>query len=608
MTINIQTMKRIYYLLFLLVSGWTLWSCANKAQGPTGGPKDETPPRVMRSIPENGAVNHTKKQIQIVFDENVTVEKVSENVIISPPQAKQPAIKTNLKVLTVTFEEELLDSTTYTIDFGNAIVDLNEKNPLKSYRFAFSTGTEIDTLQIAGKLINAENLNPVSGVIVGIYNEQDDSVFSKKPFLRIGKTDETGSFTIGNIKPGNYKLFGLGDTNRDYKFQPGESLAFHDSIVVPTVEITEKRDTVWLETEEIDTIKITRTSKLLPEDLLLRYFKEDKKRQYLVKSERASKYNFSLIFNAPQTDIPRIEPINFEWANKHLVQKSNKLDSLTYWLTDSTVWNVDTLMMAVHYQITDSVFQMVNQTDTLSLAQRGSRTPQRGRQEQANGIEQLSFSHNISGTFDLYNPVYIRFKEPLASIDTAGIDLSLRVDTLLKPLKVNWQQADSSKMVYTISHKWESEKTYELKIDSSTFTSIYGNKSDIYTGVFKIRSLDEYSAVRMNLAEYDSLVVFQILDTKDVVLATKPATPKGTLFEYLKPGDYYVRMFIDRNQNGKWDTGNLSTRTQPEEVYYYNKKLTLMKNWEFEEIWDYKATPLLQQKPAELLQDENKKK
>ena len=161
-------------------------------------------------------------------------------------------------------------------------------------------------------------------------------------------------------------------------------------------------------------------------------------------------------------------------------------------------------------------------------------------------------------------------------------------------------------MVYALKYKWEPEKSYELNVDSAAFKSIYNLVSDKYKGQIKIKSLDEYSSLKFSTEVFDSLVVFQLLDTKDNVLQTKPAVKAGTLFEYLKPGDFYVRAFIDRNRNGKWDTGNIETRTQPEQVYYYHKKLTLRANWEFEEKWNITELPLLQQKPAELKKDGSK--
>ena len=219
----------------------------------------------------------------------------------------------------------------------------------------------------------------------------------------------------------------------------------------------------------------------------------------------------------------------------------------------------------------------------------------------------LKYTTNVSPTFEIFNPIEIKFEAPLKDIDRSKIHLSQKVDTVYKPLAFEWKQLDSIKIKFAINYKWEPEMAYQLSVDSAAFTSIYDKTGNKYSSDFKIRSLDEYSSVKILLAEFNPNVYLQILDTKDAVLATHQAVEKGTLFEHLKPGDYYVRMFIDANGNGRWDTGDLAKRIQPEEVYYYQKKLTLMANWEFEETWDYKQTPLLQQKPQELRKSNQKK-
>lgn len=603
-------MKKILISIIIVSIGFLVHSCANKAQGPTGGPKDEIPPTVIKSNPRNGALNFKKKDIQIYFDENVSIDNASENVLISPPQLKQPIVKGNGRLVTLAFEEDLIDSTTYTINFGNAIVDLNEKNPVKNFRFAFSTGNEIDTLKISGIVINAENLNPMSKTMVGIYRENDDSVFFQKPFLRIGRTDENGKFVIDNVKAGTYKIFALDDINKDYYHQPGEGVAFIDSLVQPTFRIEQMRDTVWEDSIHIDSIRTYMGTRFLPDNIALKFFKENKKRQYFVKSERKTPQNFQLIFNAKNEELPVIKPLNFEWEGKYMLQKNATMDSLTYWLTDSIVFQKDTLEMEMTYYKTDSAFNLKPQTDTINVFMRKARSNPRAKKKENEGAPKVvpyNFYCNANGAFEVYNPIYIRFEAPLANADLSKIKLSEKVDTLFKDIPVKWRQTDSTKMVYAIDHQFETEKSYEIKIDSAAFQSIYNLTSYKWSGQFKVKSLDEYSSIKMLLATHDSLVVFQVLDTKDLVLSSKPALTKGTIFEYLKPGDYYLRAFIDSNQNGIWDTGDIHSRRQAEEVFYYNKKLSLRANWEFEETWDLRAVPLLQQKPAALKKDGAKK-
>ncbi|MDO9153010.1 MAG: Ig-like domain-containing domain [Paludibacter sp.] len=603
-------MKNIVLIIAVFI-GLVVYSCANKAQGPTGGPKDETPPKVMKSTPLNGALNFKKKEVHIVFDENISIEKATENVIISPPQLKQPEVKGNGKTVTVQFMEELLDSTTYTINFGNSIVDLNEKNALKDYRFSFSTGNEIDTLRISGTLINADDLNPVSNVVVGIYREDDDSVFFVKPFLRIAKTNENGRFTIDNIKAGKYKIFALGDINQDYFYQQGENVAMLDSMITPTFRIEQMQDTIWKDSTVIDSVRTFMGTRYLPDDIVLRYFKESKKRQSLLKNERKISQSFSLFFNTTLPKLPEIKPINFEWEGKYILQKNNTLDSLTYWITDSVVYARDTLEMAVTYLINDVLSLPETRTDTISVIMRRARVNPKAKQPSVKqivaGENYYKFTTNLSGTFDVYKKINLLFEAPLATYDLTKINLSQKVDTILKPLMFIWKQTDSTLMKYSIDYKWEPEKMYVLKIDSAAFYSMYKNSSDKFSNQFKITSLDEYSSIKVMLAEFDSTAIIQVLDNKDVVVNSKPALKKGVLFEHLKPGDYFLRMYLDKNKNGKWDTGYFLTHNQPEEVIYYPKKLSLRANWEFEETWDFRATPLLKQKPAELRKDGSKK-
>lgn len=602
----------VSFLMAVAVAVALLQSCANRAQGPTGGPKDETPPKVVKSVPENGALNFRKKEIHIYFDENVTVEKVSENVIISPPQPKQPEVKGNGKQVIVQFEEDLADSTTYTINFGNAIVDLNEKNPLKDYRFSFSTGNEIDTLRISGIVLNAEDLNPVAGTVVGIHRENHDSVFGTKPFLRIGKTNDEGRFVIDNVRPGKYNVFALSDLNQDYVYQEGENLAFPDSMVTARVTVELKNDTVWKDSVTIDSVKINKHSLFYPDNVLLRWFKESNKRQYLVKNERKSPNNFTLFFNREQRELPKIKPVNFNWEGKYIVQKNLSFDTLTYWITDSLVFANDTLEMMVSYNISDSLAKIQMQTDTLEIIYRRPRTTQRGTAppSQTTNPELLKyrFSVNANNEFDIFRQLTLKFEAPLAKTDTARIKLSEKVDTLLKPLPFVWRQADSTRMSYIVEYKWQHGKNYQLNVDSAAFLSVYNKVNEKFTSQFKIKPADQYSALKVLIAPFDSTAVIQVLDPKDKVVATKPADPKGTNFEYIAPGDYFLRLFLDKNTNGKWDTGNLRKKIQPEVVYYYNKKLSLRANWEFEETWNLNENPpLTEQKPADLRKTAEKK-
>lgn len=584
------------------------YSCANRGGGPQGGPKDETPPQVLKSTPANGITNFQKKEIEINFDEYVSLENVNDNVIVSPPQQKNPEIVSYGKRIMVNFLDDLKENTTYTINFGNAIVDLNESNPLANYRFSFATGDDLDSLRISGYMINAKDLNPISGIYVGIYADISDSAFLKEPFLRIGRTDSEGYFSVDNIKEGSYRLYALKDNNRNYFFQPGEGLAFHDSIITPYFEWIEHRDTIWAaDSISIDTMYTYAHNHFLPNDIVLRYFEEDKIRQYFVKAERLQPEKFTLFFNTTLSELPQIEPLNFNWEGSYILQRNNTLDTLNYWITDSAVWSVDTLQIALSYFKTDSIFQLVPTTDTVNIMQRKSKGRARAVSKQA-AVKALDFKSNILSVFEIYNPIKLSIAEPILSYEPEKIHLYQKVDTILKPLNFVWERSDSTNMNYAVKYNWQPGIDYQFDIDSAAFVSVYSKANNKYRSNFKIRELEEYSELTVELVNYDPRAVIQLLDDKDNVLSTKPAITKQTVFKHLNPADYYLRLFIDENGNEKWDTGDLTTKRQPEEVYYYPYKLTLKANFDFIEQWNHKTTPLLKQKPQAIKRDVNSKK
>jgi len=581
-------------LLVLMVS------CANRSAGPTGGPKDSIPPVVLRSVPINGALNYTKKEILVYFDENVTLDKVNENFIISPPQKTQPVVRANARVLSVNIEDDLIDSTTYSLFFGNAIVDLNEKNPLENYQFAFSTGNEIDTLQVSGKLFDAATLDPVAGIFVGLHASMSDSAVYNDKFVRVTKTDAEGRFTIKNIKAGRYRIYALGDTNRDFTYQAGEAVAFYRDTIVPEIRVVQRQDTVWKDSVTIDTVKLSRSVSYHPDTIMLSLFKENKKRQYLVKSERRDMRSFSLIFNRAQDSLPALRPLNFATNAKLLLQANATLDSLSWWIADSLIYRKDTLQMSVHYYKTDSLFNWIPQTDTLTLTYK---RPPASRTAPPTPV--LNFSSNVSSSFDIYKAIVLKFEQPVLSADTSMIRLQQKVDSLTIPIAYTLQKLDSAGLQYMLKHKWKGGESYEIETDSAAFLSIYSVPSKAWKNSFKVKSSEDYATLKLKMEPFDSLVVLQLIDSKEAVIRQQAARAKGNVFEYLTPGDFFVKLFIDVNQNGIWDTGDVLLRRFPEQVYYYSKKLSLKANWELEESWDYKSTTDPYRKPDEL--DKTKK-
>lgn len=606
---NFQSFEKIFLTSTLVV---LMVACANRAQGPTGGPKDEIPPKIVKSVPLNKALNYDKKIIQVFFDENIVAEKINDQVIISPPQKTMPEIRANGKLLTVNFQDDLIDSTTYSIHFGNSIADLNEKNVYKNFKFAFATGSVIDSMGIGGTVISAENLEPVGGILVGVHPAENEKGIFEKSFERITRTDEYGRFTVDNLKGGKYRIYALQDANRDFIYQTGEVIAFNDSMIEPYTRLEERTDTIWKDTISIDTMITSLKTIVYPNDILLKSFKDTKKRQYLVKSERQLKNKFSLIFNSPQDSLPKLKLLSsVDDANtlpafdqSVLISPTIKNDTIHYWLTDTLISRMDTLKFQVDYLKTDSLWQLQPETDTLFLTVKGQRPQVNLRKKTDTPVvapqEFIELKTNISKSFDVYRPVIVSFSEPIDSVNLNSIQLSQKIDSTYKSIVLNWLPIDSIGMQYQIMHKWETGKDYKLKMDSAAMISIYGHVNKEYVSEFKIKAAEEYSALKIVLQAFDSLAVLQVLDSKENVVLAQQAKPKGNLFEYLTPGDYFVRLFVDQNQDGIWNTGQIEKGIQPETVYYFNKKMSLRANWEMEESWDPAYLPLLQQKPADL--------
>ncbi|MBR0310054.1 MAG: Ig-like domain-containing protein [Paludibacteraceae bacterium] len=592
-----------------------LSGCANRGTGPQGGPKDSIPPTLIRETPVNGTVNFTGKSIVLQFDEYVQLNNVAENVLISPPQQTPPVVKAIGKRVMVTFEEPLRDSTTYTIDFGQAICDNNEKVPLGNYSFSFATGAQIDTLAMFGRVINAEDLNPVQGVVVGVHENLADSAFSTEPFTRIGKSDTAGHFGVLNMRGGRYRIYALRDVSKDYLYQTSEALAFTEEVFSPSLafdtvmvdSLTLQPDTAWYH---------------VPDTIVLKLFTEQKKRHYFIRALRdKEQHYFTLLFSAPQDTLPTIVALppdssttDTAWVDftQHMLCQANPTkDTLIYWLTDSSAINIDTLRFMMTYKMSDSLYQLVDTTDTVQAIYRHPRMSAKAleaKQRQA-ANRKVEIKSNASSKLDIYRPIEWYVTTPLQDYNTDSIHLYEKVDTMLIPVAFTIDTIDSSNMRFAMRATLKPEQSYTLRIDSGAMHDIYGVTNMPFKAEYKLRSLNEYSTLTIRLKHYNPQARIQILNEKDKVLRELPALPDGAKFEYLEAKSFYVRLYIDWDNNGEWTTGDWALKRQPEPVYYHPQKLSLRANWEFEEEIDHLATPLLQQKPKVLIKvDTGKKK
>lgn len=586
-----------------------LYACANMGS-PNGGPYDETPPKFVSSTPVPNQINYKGKKIEIVFDELIQIEQPMENVIITPPQMELPIVRASGRKAVVELMDTLKENMTYTIDFTNSIADNNEKNVFENFSFAFSTGDVIDTLEISGTLLNAENLEPMSGMTIGVHTNLEDSAFVKQPFDRTSRTNDKGQFTIRNLAPGTYRLYALNDVNRDYRFdQAGEDIAFYDSLIVPAFEPAIRQDTLWKDTLTIDTIRTVAYTRFLPDNIELRLFKEKFERQYMLRPERPEMNRFLLRFNAELDTIPQPVPLNFTPADTawYFIQTEDEGKTVCFWMTDSFVYQQDTLRLEVTYPKSDSLNVLRPQTDTLQLVMK--RRPvekKKGKKDEPDPIDFLGMEVSAQGAINLYDTVAITFSEPVVGLNKKLVYLEQKVDTLWQPVDFEFWQDSVHSLRYIIHRPWDYGEAYRLSVDSATVFSIYDKFNDQYNGEFSIKARDQYGHLYIYVEGVDTTAFVELLNGSDLPVRKAKVEEGGVLFMNLKPDKYYARLIVDLNDNGVWDTGNYALKQQPEEVFYNPKQFNIMQNWEVEEHWNVKSTPFTQQKPLEITKNKPK--
>ncbi|MCM1109776.1 MAG: Ig-like domain-containing protein [Clostridium sp.] len=609
----------------LLILAAIIQSCASMGR-PTGGPRDEDPPVFLYSNPAPGQLNVSSNRLRIYFNENVQIQDPMEKVVVSPVQKTPPAVSANGRYVQVEFRDTLVSDVTYTIDFADAIRDLNEGNILDGFATDFATGGHIDSLRISGMVLQASNLEPAQGMIVGVYSVLDDSAITTLPFERITKTNQLGQFTVRNLKPGSYHIFAVNDVNRDYHWDRSEDIAFYDTIITPTANRVEVADTL-LSSEGTDSVVTRWVTAYEPNDILLTWFNENYRSQYLSKYERPDRRRLHFEFGAPSDSFPVIRTLSGELAgtsaeNWSVMTSSLTRDTIDYWISDTLVSGLDSLLIEARYLRTDTADRLSWTTDTLRMFMRGNSTRKaelkKKAEEEKKWAEALKKGDTIpepkvpalplsldGTTAEVYRPVNLTAGQPVVSFDTAAVRFEIKVDTLWEPAPTPrfFNPQPLNPTTISVDVDWEPGATYRLSIDSAALVSPWGTVNAPFSEEFKVRKLDEYSSITFLITDLpDSVRAYvEILSKQDTPVDKALVDSTGTaFFEFLRPSDYYARLFIDANRNGKYDEGNLAAKIQPEEVYYYPKKIKLKQNWDISQDWRIFELPLDLQKPSDI--------
>ena len=607
------------FILMLVIIGY---SCASMGT-PDGGPYDEMPPKFLGSSPKLHEVNVKGTKFELEFDEFIKLEKASEKVVVSPPQLEQPEIKVVGKKVVGELLDNLKEGVTYTIDFSDAIVDNNEGNPMGHFTYSFSTGTSIDTMEVSGTVLNAADLEPIKGILVGLHKNLNDSAFTKLPFDRVSRTDSRGHFSIRGVAPGEYRIYALMDGNQNYLFDSKtEAIAFSDSIIIPTMMPATRQDTIWKDTLTIDTIKTVGYTRFMPDNIILRVFKEENTRQYFSRAQRDKENHFILKFSAKADTLPTLTGLNFDAMDAFIVEPNVGNDSICYWIKDSLVYQMDTLQIKMDYLYTDSLNQLVPKTDTIYLANKLTRAQKeklakkeaeekekvrkkkekKGEKVEPETTPFLKMDVDAPSKFDINKNILLAFEEPVVRMDTSAIHVNVKEDTLWVKTPFLLMADSVVPRRYELLASWEPGKEYQLQIDSAAIVGLYGLHTNRVEQTLKVKQQDEYGTLLLNLPGVDQNCIVELLDNSGKVLRQQAVTPEGTAdFYYLAPNTkYYIRMFNDRNGNKLWDTGVFEKGIQPEEVYYFPKVWEMKANFEFEETWDVHAVPIDKQKLDEI--------
>lgn len=623
-------MKKLLYILLIAAA---VASCARMGS-PDGGWYDDDPPRVLYSTPAEQATNVTAKKMTIYFDEFIKLADPTQNVIVSPPQLEMPEIQAKGKKIVIELQDSLIPNTTYTVDFSDAISDNNEDNPMGNYTYTFSTGEQIDTFEVAGCVLDASNLEPVKGISVGLYADLADSAFRTKPLLRIARTDGSGRFSIRGVAPGEYRVYALQDQDANYMFsQKSEMIAFSHATYQPSAKPDIRQDTIWRDSLHIDNIVEVPYTHFYPDDIVMLAFKEEQTDRYLLKTERKEADRIGIYFSYGNEQLPILRGLNFDADSAFILEASPKKDTLTYWLRDTLLVNQDTLELSMEYIVTDTLGQLVTQLDTLELV---AKTPyekrlknrqkeydewqkeqekKKKREEPYDSIypaKPLDIKYEVSQSMDPNRSVFLESPVPLASLDTAAIHLYSKIDTLWYRAPFEFHRCDSMLRRFEIIVDWHPDTEYSLEIDSAAFVSIYGLASKAYKEGIKVKSLDEYGTLQMQMSGVSGQLVAQLLDGSDKVVQQSPMESDGSaMFYYIKPGTYYMRAFVDSNGNGLWDTGNYDADLQPEDVYYYSREIEVKAKFDLTLQWNLKERKRNLQKPGKIVQqkpDKEKKR
>lgn len=534
--------NRLYNLVLLIFIGLIIYTCANKGT-PEGGPKDETPPEIIKTEPDNYSTNFKGDEIKIYFNEYIKIKDVQKQLIISPPMNTIPDIKPlggASREITIKIYDTLKPNTTYAFNFGNSIEDNNEGNPYPYFRYVFSTGDYIDSLKVQGNIIDALKREPETFINVGLYEVDstfNDSVIYKKPPKYITNTlDSLTTFAIENIKAGKYLLVALKDKNGDNKFQQKtDQIAFHKTFIdVPTDSLYSLK----LFHENID-FNSSRPKLITGEKIVFGYEGDYKDMNIEILSE---------------------VPSDFESR----ITKDTKTDSLYYWYKPRL--EVDSL----NFKVTHNNFEKDYKV-RISSQKRDS----------------LRIEASPSGNIGVEEPFKIMGTTPIVDFDDTKIKI-IDKDSLNVSFNTTF---DDRLNTFDFNFDKKEDNLYKINILPKAFVGFFGTTNDTLNFSLKTKKTSDFGYIRFNLVNAKHPLIIQLTDSKGDIKMEKYVPEAGKPIDFLNvnPGKYFIRVIHDANENEKYDPGNYLKKTQPERVSHFEMTEDVRADWGLVETLQFNA-------------------
>lgn len=535
-------LKNLVVLFALLL----LFGCASM-QTPQGGPKDTTPPKVLSMTPKNQTRNFNAKKIVIEFDEYFNLKDEFKEFSISPDQEKAPELKKRGKRLEINLQDSLEKNTTYTLNFGKSVADVNEGNVVKNLSYVFSTGPEIDSLSVSGKVINSLSDEAEKDVTVFILPIERDTIFGKKRPSIYTTTDSAGTYKLNNLRKGTYKIYALKESS-------GGGDKIYQQI---SDEIGFVKEPIVID-KNLENIDLQTFKELAPEFRVL---------ERKLNNDGSILITFNQQLKSPKITIT--EPAALDAGKQVFFNKTN--DTTKIWLNDMSF---DSVKVAVNDQ--GKLLQTLNFT--------------RGKKDTY--TRDVTISDNLlGGKLNPYQQLALTFPFPVTAADASKIIL-LEDSVKRTAFEVVKDSVDFLK--YYIKYPWKNKKTYDLKLGAGAFTAIFNAKNKEINKRFTLESADAYTTLLLNVTVPDTskrYVVQFLNEKKDIIKSFPVAKNSKITFSKYPAGKYMIRVIYDDNKNGIWDTGNVKEGFQPEKVWYLKALMDLKPNWEREDPLVIPAPP-----------------